>query len=84
MIDKLFSESGKLFDEGFQSSGYSISVVQTPEGTKVKAKIGKDTDANALRKRLEQQYPNTQIEIEGSKKEPLIREIFTKELKNEE
>jgi len=42
MIDKLFSESGKLFDEGFQSSGYSISVVQTPEGTKVKAKIGKE------------------------------------------
>ena len=83
IIDELFGESDKLFDEEFPPSGYSISVVQTPEGTKVKAKIGKDTDANALRKRLQQQYPKAQIEIEGGKKELLIREISTKELKDE-
>jgi hypothetical protein len=83
MIDGLFGESDRLFDEEFPLSGYSISVVQTPDRTKVKAKIGKGTDANALRKRLQQQYPNAQIEIEGGKKESLIREISTKELKNE-
>jgi hypothetical protein len=83
MIDELFGESDKFFDEEFPSSGYSISVVQTPEGTRVKAKIGKDTDANAPRKRLQQQYPKALIEIEGGKKESLITEISTKELKNE-
>jgi hypothetical protein len=83
VIDDLFGGSDNLFDEEFPSSGYSISVVQTPEGTKVKAKIGKDTDANTLRKRLQQQYPNAQIEIEGGKKESLIKEISTKNLKNE-
>ncbi len=86
IIDELFGESlfdeTKLFEE-FPESGYSISVTQTPEGTKVKAKVGKDTDANALRKQLESQYPNAQIEIEGGKKEPLIREISTKTLKKE-
>jgi hypothetical protein len=80
IIDELFDNSS--FDESSES-GYSISVVQTPEGTRVKAKIGKDTDANTLRKRLQQQYPNAQIEIEGGKKESLIREISTKNLKNE-
>jgi hypothetical protein len=80
IIDELFGESEKLFDEELLSSGYSISVVQTPEGTKVKAKVGKDTDENALRKKLQQQYPKAQIEIEGGKKESLIREISTKEL----
>jgi hypothetical protein len=80
VIDELFGESDKFFDEEFPSSGYSISVVQTPEGTRVKAKIGKDTDANAVRERLQRQYPNAQIEIEGGKKESLIKEISTKEL----
>jgi outer membrane translocation and assembly module TamA len=79
----LFDETEKLFEE-FPTSGYSISVVQTPEGTKVKAKVGKNTDVNALRKQLERQYPNARIEIEGGKKEPLIREISTKNNKNEE
>ena len=79
IIDELFDNSP--FNES-SGGGYSISVVQTPEGTKVKAKVGKDTDANALRKRLQQQYPNAQIEIEGGKKETLIREISTKELEN--
>jgi len=85
IIDELFGNS--LFDEikldEFPSSGYSISVVQTPEGTKVKAKVGKDTDVNTLKKQLQQQYPNAEIEIEGGKKEPLIKEIFTKTLKKE-
>jgi len=46
----------------------------------VKAKAGKNADANALKKRLQQQYPNAKIEIEGGK--PLIREISTKTLKH--
>jgi hypothetical protein len=79
----IFEEMETFFDE-MPESGYSISVVQTPEGTKVKAKVGKDVDVNALRKRLQQQYPNAEIEIEGGKKEPLIREISTKTIKEEE
>jgi len=86
IIDELFGNS--LSDETessdeFPASGYSISVVQTPEGTKVKAKVGKDTDTNALKKQLQQRYPNAQIEIEGGKKEPLIKEISTKTLQKE-
>ena len=74
----LFNDTESLFEKS-PTTGYSISVVQTPEGTKVKAKVGKNTAANALRKQLEQQYPNAKIEIEGGK--PLIREISTKTLK---
>jgi len=86
IIDELFGSS--LFDEAkvfseFPEGGYSISVTQTPEGTKVQAKVGKDTDVNALRKQLQQQYPNAQIEIEGGKQQPMIREISTKTLKKE-
>lgn len=92
LIDELFG--GSLFDEvdelfhSFEErgrelrSGYSISVTQTPEGTKVHAKVGKDTDVNALRRQLQQQYPGAQIEIEGGR--PLIREISTKPVKEEE
>lgn len=78
-FESLFSE----FSSGEHASGYSISVIQTPEGTKVKAKVGKDVDANALRKRLEQQYPGAKIEIEGGKQEPLIKEISTKSIEEE-
>jgi len=82
IIDELFGNS--LFDktklDEFPSSGYSISVVQAPEGTKVKAKVGKDTDVNMFKKQLQQQYPNAEIEIEGGKKELLIKEISTKTL----
>jgi hypothetical protein len=80
IIDELFGTSP--FDEASES-GYSVSVVQTPEGTKVRARVGKDTDANALKKQLQQQYPNAQIEIEGGKKEPIIKEISTRTLKKE-
>jgi len=87
IIDDLFGgsmldEKGSFSNE-FPESGYSISVTQTPEGTKVRAKVGKDTDVNTLRKQLEQKYPNAEIEIEGGRKEPLIKEIFTKDLKKE-
>jgi hypothetical protein len=86
IIDELFGDS--LFDQTkllneFPAGGYSISVVQTPEGTKVKAKVDKDTDTTTLKKQLQQQYPNATIEIEGGKKQPLIREISTKTLKKE-
>jgi hypothetical protein len=74
----IFNNTESPFDKS-STSGYSISVVQTPEGTKVKAKVGKNTDANTLKKQLQQQYPNAKIEIEGGK--PLIREISTKTLK---
>jgi hypothetical protein len=80
--DSLFSDTDKFLDE-FPESGYSISVSQTSEGTKVRAKVGKDTDTNALRKQLEQKYPNAQIEIEGGKKEALIKEISTKTIEKE-
>jgi len=78
----IFNEAEPFFDE-FSESGYSISVTQTPQGTKVRAKVGKDTDVTMLRKKLQQQYPNAEIEIEGGRKEPLIREISTKTLKKE-
>jgi len=87
IIDDLFG--GSLFNDTelvsneFPDTGYSISVVQTPEGTKVKAKVGKNTDATALKKQLQQQYPNAKIEIEGGKTEPLICEISTKTLNTE-
>jgi hypothetical protein len=80
LIDELFGgshleEFDELFEKGTES-GYSISVSQTPEGTKVHAKVGKGTDVNTLRRQLEQQYPGAQIEIEGGR--PLNREISTK------
>lgn len=78
-MEELFKD----FSEDTFTNGYSISVIQTPEGTKVKAKVGKDTDVNTLRKQLERQYPNAKIEIEGGKQEPLIREISTKPLREE-
>lgn len=87
IIDELFGGSPftdmKSFLDKFPESGYSISVVQTPKGTKVRAKIGKNTDVKMLRKQLQQQYPNAEIEIEGGRKEPLIREIATKNLTKE-
>ncbi|MBS7647976.1 MAG: hypothetical protein QXD34_03695 [Candidatus Bathyarchaeia archaeon] len=91
-IDELFG--GSLFSEMENffkdlkgdtfSSGYSIRVTQTPQGIKVKAKVGKDVDVNALRKQLEKQYPKAQIEIEGGRQEPLIREISTRQVKEDE
>jgi len=87
IIDELFGGSifedfEKLFEEGIEEGGYSISVTQTPEGTIVHAKVGKNTDVNALRKQLEQRYPGAQIHIEGG--QPLIREISTKSIEEEE
>jgi hypothetical protein len=79
----LFDEREGFLDEGFEG-GYSINVVQTPGGTKVKANVGKNTDVNVLRRRLQQQYPNAEIEIEGGKKEPLIKELSTKALKKDD
>lgn len=76
----MFNDTESLFED-FPQTGYSISVVQTPEGTKVKAKIGKNTDANLIKKQLQEQYPDSKIEIEGGKTIPLIREISTKTLK---
>lgn len=83
IIDELFGTS--LFEDFPEEleGGYSISVVQTPEGTKVKAKVGKDVDVNTLKRQLQREYPNAQIEIEGGKTEPLIKEISTKTLRKE-
>ncbi|MEM2559999.1 MAG: hypothetical protein QXS10_03605 [Candidatus Bathyarchaeia archaeon] len=53
----LFNEVEEIFrefsEEGFVG-GYSISVVQTPKGTKVKARVGEGVDVNALKRRLQQ------------------------------
>lgn len=80
--DPIFNDTEPLFGKSY-GSGYSISVIQTPEATKVKAKVGENTDVSALRKQLQNQYPNAKIEIEGGREEPLIREISTKTLKQE-
>jgi len=82
----IFDEVENIFkdlEKAELSSGYSINVIQTPEGTKVKAKVSKDIDVDALRRQLEKQYPNAKIEIEGGRQEPLIREISTKPIKEE-
>lgn len=82
----ILDEFEKLFNDLSRekyASGYSISVVQTPEGTRVKAKVGKDVDINALRRRLKQQYPGAKIEIEGGRQEPLIKEVSTKSIEDE-
>jgi len=67
----LFGEFEDVFEkvgEGKEmKSSYSISVSQTPQGTKVHAKVGKDADMNALKKSLQKQYPGAQIEIEGDR-----------------
>lgn len=81
----LSNEMDQIFErveKGETTSGYSITVTQTPEGTKVHAKMGKDTDVGELRQRLQEQYPGAQIEIVGGK--PLIREISTKPVKENE
>ena len=87
IIDELFGGSlfndKELLPDDFSGTGYSISVSQTPKGTVVKAKVGKDTDVNAFRKQLQQKYPNAKIEIEGGREKPLIREISTRSLKQE-
>ncbi len=91
LIDELFG--GSVFEdfdslfEGFEKdkgrqSGYSISVSQTPQGTTVHAKVGKDTDVSTLRRPLQQQYSDAQIEIEGG--QPLIREISTRPIQEKE
>ena len=83
IFDELF-EGSVSDDTSFfkgMSTGYSVSVVQTPWGTKVKAKVGKDSNVETVRKQLEEQYSNAEIEIEGGGKELLIREISTKTLK---
>lgn len=85
--NSIFDEFERLFNdlsENSFASGYSISVIQTPEGTKVRAKVGRGVDVNMLRKRLEQQYPGAKIEIEGGKQEPLIEEISTRSVEEEE
>jgi len=82
-----FGDMETAFEELSESSGleggYSINVVQTAEGTKVHAKVGKDVNVGTLRKQLQQKYPDAKIEIEGGKSEPLIREISTKPIKKE-
>ncbi|MCK4474625.1 hypothetical protein KAU30_02180 [Candidatus Bathyarchaeota archaeon] len=79
-VETAFEE---LSEGGGFGSGYSMNVVQTPEGTKVQVKVGKDVNVNTLRKQLQQKYPGAKIEIEGGKSEPLIREISTKPIKKE-
>lgn len=87
IIDELFGDfpfDRKESSLGeFSESGYSISVFQTSKGTKVQAKVGKNTDINALRRQLQREYPNAEIEITGGESKPLIRELSTKTFKKE-
>jgi len=78
--DSLFEDLEKIFErmekgEGL-GTGYSIRVVQGPEGTNVYVKASEDTDVAGLRRQLQQRYPGAKIHIEGGK--PLIREISAK------
>jgi hypothetical protein len=78
----IFEEVERLFDEeDLGESSYSISVTQTPEGTRVYAKVGENVDVGELRRRLEEQYPGALIKIEGGR--PLIREISTRPVEEE-
>ena len=91
LIDELFGDSVfDDFDSMFKGvekgrgsqSGHSVSVSQTPQGTKVHAKVGEDADVSALRRQLQRQYPGAQIEIEGGR--PLIKEISTRSVEEED
>lgn len=77
IFDEIFG--GPSFEEFKEISGldegYSISIIQTPEGTEVDVKAGKDMDVGSLRKELERRYPGAKIKIEGGRSRPLIREI---------
>ena len=85
LFDSFFEDIDDLFERIGESdvleSGYSISVTQGPEGTKVHVKAGKGTDVESLRKDLQQRYPDAEIHIEGGT--PLIREISSKTLEEE-
>ncbi|PDM26986.1 hypothetical protein CP083_00955 [Candidatus Bathyarchaeota archaeon B24-2] len=76
--DSLLSDVEEIFrrlEEEPLTEGYSINVTQGPEGTKVYVKAGRNTDVEALRREIQQRYPNAEIHIEGGK--PLIREVST-------
>jgi hypothetical protein len=77
-IEQMFKTTG---NHGIEGGGYSIQVTQTPEGTKVYAKIGKNADQTKIRQQLEKKYPGATIQIEGGR--PLIKEISTKPVKPE-
>ncbi|HDO20695.1 MAG TPA: hypothetical protein ENG81_04165 [Candidatus Bathyarchaeota archaeon] len=73
-FDSLFSE----LEKDFRSfGGYSISVVSTPEGTKVHVKADENVDVAKLRRELEEQYPGAIITIEGGK--PILEEVEEEE-----
>ena len=84
--ESIFEKWDKLFETleretmGLEG-GYSISVIQTPEGTKVHVKAGENVDIASLRRELESRYPGAEIVIEGGK--PLIQEVSVKKIKEE-
>ncbi|MGQ4892174.1 MAG: hypothetical protein ACP6IP_06760 [Candidatus Njordarchaeia archaeon] len=68
IFEDFFSDFDDLFGNiGGMTGGYSISVMQTPEGTVVQATIGDDVDPEEFRKQLEQRYPGAKIIIRGGK-----------------
>lgn len=77
-FDDLFDQFDRLFEAPFEGSmsGYSIEIRSTPEGTEVHARTYGDTNAEELRRRLEQMYPGAKIVIEGEEES---REIIRKE-----
>lgn len=85
--ESIFERWDKLFEELERGAtqlegGYSISVIQTPEGTKVHVKAGKNVDISELRRELEERYPGAEIIVEGGK--PLIQEVSVKRIEEKE
>ena len=79
-FDDIFSDFFGDFDEifgdmGGMGGGYSISVMQTPEGTIVEATISDDVDVEEFRKQLEQKYPGAKIIIKGGRSGKKIERI---------
>lgn len=79
--ESIFNKWDKLFETMGLEGGYSISVIQTPEGTKVHVKAGENVDVAGLRRKLESRYPGAEIVIEGGK--PLIQELSVREVEEE-
>ena len=80
-FDEFFEDIFEDFDFENLGGGYSISITQTGDKTKIHVKADKNVDVKKLRRELEQRYPGAEIYIEGGKLE--IEEIG-KEIKSED
>jgi len=79
-FDEFFEDIFEDFDFENLGGGYSISITQTGDKTKIHVKADKNVDVKKLRRELEQRYPGAEIYIEGGRLE--IEEV-SKDLKSE-